>query len=237
VAGPPYAGEAFVRAIALRVFAIGAGIFVAVTLLEQVPLVGFFGGLAEIGIWIYLAHLLVTRGHARLAQEVNPGFPAMLWSAAIGASTGLIGAAISFGIGIVALNAAVRSSSDPIGNMLGGNFNLAAGQLYVELLGFGLIFWLFVGAFVCGLFGLIFGSRLRVSHVPQATQPGLYGQWPTSPDGRYYWDGRSWQLTEVISTDGRFRWNGQSWEPIVPPAPLPTAPPSSPDEWGSSDQA
>jgi hypothetical protein len=211
----------------MRVFAIGAGIFVLVTLLEQLPVVGFLGGLAEVGVWAYLAHALVTRGHSRLVQEVNPGFPAMMWSAAIGAATGLLGAAISLGIAMILLHAAVTSPSDPVGNMLGGNLDLASGQLYVELLMFGVVFWPFVGAMVCGLFGLIFGSGLRTAPAMPAAPPPP-AQALTSPDGRWYWDGRSWQPTGMVSADGRFRWNGYSWEPIAQP-PLPTAPPSGPD--------
>jgi hypothetical protein len=44
-----------------------------------------------------------------------------------------------------------------------------------------------------------------------------------SPDGLYYWDGRSWVST--LSPDGRHRWNGEAWVPmqVVPHAQPGTA--------------
>lgn len=91
--------------------------------------------------------------------------------------------------------------------------------------------------------------------------PGAYGQQPPpaqdayqpppapaeqlSPDGRYRWDGISWQpvaqpaqppqppaaVTDQLSPDGRYRWDGQSWLPVqqaVAP-PVATAEQLSPD--------
>jgi len=54
-----------------------------------------------------------------------------------------------------------------------------------------------------------------------------------SPDGMYYWDGRSWMST--LSPDGRFRWDGAAWRPVTTvgfgpgyqPARLPTRVPTS----------
>lgn len=68
---------------------------------------------------------------------------------------------------------------------------------------------------------------------PVAYQPPPAPAEQLSPDGRYRWDGHTWQpvapaaqppaaVTEQLSPDGRYRWDGQSWLPVqqavAPPA-------------------
>ena len=38
---------------------------------------------------------------------------------------------------------------------------------------------------------------------------------PVSPDGRFWWDGRTWQA--LFTPDGMFRWNGRQWMQLSAP--------------------
>jgi len=165
------------RPAIVRVMLIGAASFAVLSLLEKIPYLGWFDGLVSIGLWAYLASHLVERDRAHLSLQANPSIRAMGFAALVGAVTALAGAVVSFLTDVtIAANAggsaiAVVSGSNVVGSLLG------------------LVYWPFVGAAVCGLFGLIWGSRLQ----PAAESITMVPIGTLSPDGQRFWSGQSWE--------------------------------------------
>ncbi len=164
------------RTSILRVMLIGAAIFAVLSLLENIPYLGWFGGLVSLGLWVYLASQLVQADRPHLSQQANPSIQAMGYSALVGAVTALVGAIVA-----LLVDAAMALSSNPAIALEGG-FN-AFGALL------GVFYWPFVGAAVCGLFGLIWGSQLR----PRTEAASVLPIGTLSPDGKLFWSGQAWE--------------------------------------------
>ncbi len=123
---------------------VGAAVFVAITVFEQVPVLGWLGGIVSIAAWIALA-----RG---LSREADPPLAsgAVLWSGGLGAFTGLVGALTAW----LAQTGSLFGFTTAPGDRFGAAFGFLGASL-------GLLYWPVVGAIVCVVTALaVTGRRL-----------------------------------------------------------------------------
>ncbi len=130
--------------------AIGAIVFVAITFFEQLPVLGWLGGVLSIAAWIALTRALVSDR----AWDVISGGIGLAWSGILGALTGFVGA----------LTAWLAQT----GNLFG--FTTLPGDRFGALFGFigaslGIVLWPLVGALVCVITALLVTTR-RLGHTP-----------------------------------------------------------------------
>ena len=112
---------------------LGCVAFVAITFLEQLPIVGWLGGFVSIAAWIVIARALVDDGGFTFDTPFEIG-----WSAVIGGVTGFVGAFTSW--------------LAQTGNLFG--FTTAPGDRFGAAFGFvgasiGIVLWPLFGAAVC----------------------------------------------------------------------------------------
>ena len=130
----------------LLFLAVGTIAFVAITFFEQLPVIGWLGGVVSIAAWIILAREYATSvGWDPVRYGMRVGIAAM-----IGAITGFIGA----------LTAWLAQT----GNLFG--FTTAPGARFGAAFGFvgaslGLLYWPVVGALVCAATAFVVTSRPR----------------------------------------------------------------------------
>ncbi len=116
----------------------GAVAFFLITMFEQLPVIGWLGGLISIAVWWYLVR--------SFAEDATWDFDAPItigWSAGIGAATGFFGA----------LTAWLAQT----GNLFG--FTTEPGDRFGALFGFigatlGIVYWPLVGGAVCAVAAL-----------------------------------------------------------------------------------
>jgi hypothetical protein len=114
---------------------IGLIAFFAITVFEQLPIIGWLGGIISIVVWWYLVRSFTDEATWDFDAPVT-----LTWSAAIGAVTGFFGA----------LTAWLAQT----GNLFG--FTTQPGDRFGALFGFigatlGIVYWPLVGAVVCVL--------------------------------------------------------------------------------------
>jgi hypothetical protein len=178
---------------ALGVALIGSIAIAAVSVFEQIPVLGHLGGALEWVLWGALGFLLVSRAHDRLTQLSSPNLAGLGWGALIGAATAVVGVIVSLIAGLVvsaALQVWAQQNGDPQG---AGLVNADAVMSGIGTI-LSLFYWPFVGAFFCGFGGLVFTAmRIRRPRVgATAFTPGAASPMVFSPDGRWYWDGVRW---------------------------------------------
>lgn len=125
---------------------VGIVVFVAITYLEQIPILGWLGGVASIAAWIGLTQGMLGDGSW---DPVGAGIGAG-WAMALGAVTGFVGA----------LTAWMAQT----GNLFG--FETAPGARFGAAFGFvgaslGIVYWPLVGLGVCLVTALVVTSRGR----------------------------------------------------------------------------
>lgn len=113
---------------------LGSAVFIAITFFEQIPVVGWLGGVVSIAAWILLTRAMLEVGR----WDVVGGGIGLIWAAVLGGITGFIGA----------LTAWMAQT----GNLFG--FTTQPGDRFGAVFGFvgaslGLIYWPVIGALVC----------------------------------------------------------------------------------------
>jgi hypothetical protein len=126
---------------------LGCIAFVAITYFEQLPIVGWLGGVLSVAAWVVIVRALV--GERGFDFETPFG---MGWSAVIGAVTGFVGA--------------VTAWLAQTGNLFG--FTTAPGDRFGAAFGFvgaslGIVLWPLFGAAVCAIVALTAVRRRRLT--------------------------------------------------------------------------
>ena len=143
----------------VRTLGVGALVGLGLAIASDVPGLGAivtFPGLnllIWIGAWAYLADRFVNAARATLDLSENPALPALGYGALIGALSGVLGQIVQ----IVLQTASVGSLVSAQGAWLSALGWVVALFLYPAF-----------GAFWGGLFGMVWGGRVR--HAPLAAQ-------------------------------------------------------------------
>ena len=120
---------------ALLHVALGAAVFVAITFFEQIPILGWLGGVVSVAAWVWLTReLLSDSQHDVIRSGIGVG-----WAALLGAFSGFVGALAAW--------------LAQTGNLFG--FATSPGDRFGAVFGFlgaslGIFYWPIVGALVCG---------------------------------------------------------------------------------------
>lgn len=114
---------------------LGCVAFVAITFFEQLPIIGWLGGVVSIAAWIVLARALV--GDNGFDFETPFAFG---WAAVIGAVTGFVGA---FTAWLAQTGNLIGLSTAP-GDRFGAAFGFVGATL-------GIVLWPLFGAAVCAI--------------------------------------------------------------------------------------
>jgi hypothetical protein len=112
---------------------IGCVVFVAITFFEQLPVVGWLGGILSVAAWILIARALV--GESGFDFETPFGIG---WAAVIGGVTGLVGA---FTAWLAQTGNLIGLATAP-----GDRFGAAFGFIGATI---GIVLWPLFGAAVC----------------------------------------------------------------------------------------
>jgi len=112
---------------------LGCIAFVAITFLEQLPIIGWLGGFVSIAAWIVIARALVEEGGFDLDTPFDIG-----WAAVIGGVTGFVGAFTSW----LAQTGNLIGFTTPPGDRFGAAFGFVGASI-------GIVLWPLFGAAVC----------------------------------------------------------------------------------------
>ena len=112
---------------------LGCIAFVAITFFEQLPVIGWLGGVISVAAWIVLARALVGEGGLDFETPFAIG-----WAAVIGGVTGLVGA----------FTAWLAQTGNLVGltTLPGDRFGAAFGFVGATI---GIVLWPLLGAVVC----------------------------------------------------------------------------------------
>jgi hypothetical protein len=123
---------------------VGAVVFVAITFLEQVPILGWLGGVVSIAAWIALTRELVSD---RVWSLMRGGI-GIAWAAILGGFTGFVGALTAW----LAQTGSLFGFTTQPGDRFGAAFGFVGASL-------GLIYWPVVGVMVCAVAALTMTGR------------------------------------------------------------------------------
>jgi hypothetical protein len=156
--------------VAMRTALVGGLVFLGITVFEQLPVLGWLGGLVSVGAWIWLTNRMIRNGAEHLAKSDNPSVPAMAWGSLVGFITGLVGALSAL---IVQAGVFTAASSSATTNAANTAANAAAAGAALGTVGasIGLFYWPVFGMIVMGLFGLIWGGRAKTIVSALAAKP------------------------------------------------------------------
>ena len=124
---------------------LGCIAFVAITFFEQLPIVGWLGGVVSVAAWVVIARALV--GEDRFDFETPFGIG---WAAVTGAVTGFVGALTSW----LAQTGNLIGFTTPPGDRFGAAFGFVGASL-------GIVLWPLFGAAVCVIAALLSVRRQR----------------------------------------------------------------------------
>jgi len=131
---------------ALLYLTVAAVVFVLITFFEQIPLLGWLGGMVSFAAWIVLTRALM--GDSEL-DVIRSGI-GVGWAALLGAFSGFVGAITSWG----AQTGNLFGFTTPPGDRFGAVFGFLGASL-------GIVYWPVIGALVCvGTAMVITGGRL-----------------------------------------------------------------------------
>ena len=124
---------------------LGCIAFVAITYFEQLPIIGWLGGIVSVAAWVVIVRALVGERGFDFETPFGVG-----WSAVIGAVTGFVGAFTAW--------------LAQTGNLVG--FTTAPGDRFGAAFGFvgasiGIVLWPLFGAAVCAIAALTAVRRRR----------------------------------------------------------------------------
>lgn len=117
---------------------LGCITFVAITFLEQLPIVGWLGGVVSVAAWIVITRALV--GESSFDFETPFGIG---WAAVIGGVTGFVGAFTSW----LAQTGNLFGFATPPGDRFGAAFGFIGATV-------GIVLWPLFGAAVCVIVAL-----------------------------------------------------------------------------------
>jgi hypothetical protein len=113
--------------------ALGCIAFVAITFFEQLPIVGWLGGVISVAAWILIARALVGESGFDFDTPFGIG-----WSAVIGGVTGFVGAFTAW----LAQTGNLIGLATPPGDRFGAAFGFLGATI-------GIVLWPLFGAAVC----------------------------------------------------------------------------------------
>jgi hypothetical protein len=128
---------------------VGSVVFVAITFLEQIPVLGWIGGIVSIAAWIALTRgLMLDREWDPLRSGIG-----IAWAGLLGAVTGFVGALTAW----LAQTGNLFGFTTPPGDRFGAVFGFVGALI-------GLVYWPLIGAIVCVVTAFVvtgrrFGSR------------------------------------------------------------------------------
>jgi hypothetical protein len=115
--------------------ALATVIFVAITFFEQIPILGWFGGVISVAAWVWLTRELLGNSEGDVIRSgIGVG-----WAALLGAISGFVGAITSWG----AQTGNLFGFTTPAGDRFGAAFGFLGASL-------GIFYWPVIGALVCG---------------------------------------------------------------------------------------
>jgi hypothetical protein len=118
---------------------LGCIAFVAITFFEQLPVVGWLGGVLSVAAWVVIARALVGDNGFDFETPFGIG-----WAAVIGAVTGFVGALTSW----LAQTGNLIGFATPPGDRFGAVFGFVGASL-------GIVLWPLFGAAVCVIAALL----------------------------------------------------------------------------------
>jgi hypothetical protein len=134
--------------------ALAAVIFIAITFFEQIPIVGWFGGVISIGAWVWLTRELQSGSEADVIRSgIGVG-----WAAFLGAFSGFVGAVTAW----AAQTGNLFGFTTPPGDRFGAAFGFLGASL-------GIFYWPIIGALVCGGVAIAITGR-RVSTLSRSSR-------------------------------------------------------------------
>lgn len=126
---------------------LGCIAFVAITYFEQLPIIGWLGGIVSIAAWTLIARALVGEDGFDVETPFGIG-----WAAVIGAATGFVGAFTAW--------LAQTGNLIGLGTAPGDRFGAAFGFVGASI---GILLWPLFGAAVCAIAALLSVRRRRVT--------------------------------------------------------------------------
>ena len=133
---------------------LGCIAFVAITFFEQLPVVGWLGGVVSVAAWVVIARALVGDNGFDFETPFGVG-----WAAVIGAVTGFVGALTSW----LAQTGNLIGFTTPPGDRFGAVFGFVGASL-------GIVLWPLFGAAVCAIAVLLSVRRRRADLAPRSDQ-------------------------------------------------------------------
>jgi len=133
---------------------LGCIAFVAITFFEQLPVVGWLGGVVSVAAWVVIARALVGDNGFDFETPFGIG-----WAAVIGALTGFVGALTSW----LAQTGNLIGFTTPPGDRFGAVFGFVGASL-------GIVLWPLFGAAVCAIAALLSVRRRRADLAPRSDQ-------------------------------------------------------------------
>src|SRR3954466_12946038 len=129
---------------------LGAVVFVVITFLEQMPILGWLGGVVSIAPWIVLTRALLSDSELDVVRSgIGIG-----WALLLGAFSGFVGALTSW----LAQTGNLFGFPTPPGGRFGGVFGFVGSSL-------GIVYWPIIGALVCAATAFaITGRRVGSLH-------------------------------------------------------------------------
>jgi len=124
---------------------LGSIAFVAITYFEQLPIIGWLGGIVSVAAWVVIARALVGEGGFDFETPFGVG-----WSAVIGAVTGFVGAFTAW----LAQTGNLVGLTTPPGDRFGAAFGFVGASI-------GIVLWPLFGAAVCAIAALTAVRRRR----------------------------------------------------------------------------
>jgi hypothetical protein len=126
--------------------ALGGIVFIAITFFEQIPILGWFGGVISVAAWVWLTRELLSDSQADVIRSgIGVG-----WAALLGAFSGFLGALTAW----LAQTGNLFGFTTPPGDRFGAVFGFLGASL-------GIFYWPIVGALVCaGVAVAITGRRV-----------------------------------------------------------------------------
>jgi len=124
---------------------LGCIAFVAITYFEQLPIIGWLGGIVSIAAWVLIVRALIGERGFDFETPFGVG-----WSAAIGAATGFVGAFTAW----LAQTGNLVGLTTPPGDRFGAAFGFVGASI-------GIVLWPLFGAAVCAIVALASVARRR----------------------------------------------------------------------------
>jgi len=124
---------------------LGCIAFVAITYFEQLPIIGWLGGIVSIAAWVLIVRALIGERGFDFETPFGVG-----WSAAIGAATGFVGAFTAW----LAQTGNLVGLTTPPGDRFGAAFGFVGASI-------GIVLWPLFGAAVCAIVALASVGRRR----------------------------------------------------------------------------